>query len=102
VYGFGRSQAQKAVQVAKKEVDKYNCIRYNKNGTVIVTDDWKEKGKISIPQKYKPNAVIETATMYKDGKTQIDRTIYNGAHHHSYTWIDKERKEKSIVIYYDG
>lgn len=115
VVGFGRSEAQRAVQASKKEVDKYKNISYNKNGTIVVTDDWKNKGKVSVPKKYKPNAVIETATMYKNGNVQIDRTIYDengiiktqihsgnhnkpkahpygekGEHHHYYTWVEGE------------
>lgn len=115
VHGFGRSEAQKAVQAVKQEVDKYKKIRYNKDGTIIVTDDWKSRGKVSVLRKYKPNAVVETVTMYKSGKRQIDRTIYdhngvmktqihsgdhgkpkahsygiNGEHHHYYTWIEGE------------
>lgn len=115
VLGFGRSEAQRAVQAAKK-FDKYKEIRYNKDGTIIVTDDWKSKGKVSVPQKYKPNAVIETSTVSKNGNVQIDRTIYdengkmktqihsgnhgkpklhpygnNGEHHHYYTWEGNEK-----------
>ena len=77
VLGFGRSQAQKAVRAEKKEVDKYSRIHYNKNGTIVVTDDWKSKGKISIPATYKANAVIETQATFKNGNVQIDRTIYD-------------------------
>lgn len=116
VDGFGRSTAQRAVQAAKREVDKYSKIRYNKNGIIIVTDDWKDRGKVAIPKKYKPNAVVETVVTYKSGKKQIDRTIYdhngmmkiqihsrdhckpkahpygtNGEHHHYYTWIEGEK-----------
>ncbi|MGN0592027.1 MAG: phage minor capsid protein [Ruminococcus sp.] len=115
VLGFSRSEAQRAVQASKKEVDKYKNISYNKNGTIVVTDDWKNKGKVSVPKKYKPNAVVETATMYKNGNVQIDRTIYDengiiktqihsgnhnkpkahpygekGEHHHYYTWVEGE------------
>lgn len=116
VMGFGRSQAQKAVWAEKKEVDKYSRIHYNRDGTIVVTDDWKNKGKVTIPATYKPNAVIETQTVSKDGKVQIDRTIYdeNGKmktqihsgghtnpnkhpfgkhneHAHDYTWIDGQK-----------
>ena len=122
VQGFGRSEAQKAVQAAKKEVDKYTSISYNEDGTIIVTDDWKNKGKVSVPKKYKPNAVIETVTSYKDGRKQIDRTIYdengimktqihsgnhnkpkahpygeNGEHHHYYTWLAGENHPNRIT-----
>ena len=116
VNGFGRSTAQKAVWANKKEVDKYSALHYNKDGTIIVTDDWKAKGKVNIPQKYKPNAVIETKTSFRDGTSQIDRTIYDangmmktqihsgdhhkskqhpygkkGEHHHYYKWIEGEK-----------
>lgn len=122
VLGFGRSQAQKAVWAEKKEVDKYSRIHYNKNGTVVVTDDWKNKGKISIPATYKANAAIETQTTFKNGKVQIDRTIYDengkmktqihsgdhckpkhhpygkhGEHLHNYVWKDGERTPTRTV-----
>lgn len=77
VEGFGRSQASKAYWQNRKEVEKYSKIHYNKDGTIVVTDDWKSKGKVSIPRKYKPNAVVETQTVYKNGTVQIDRTIYD-------------------------
>ena len=116
VNGFNKSISQKAVWAEKKEVDKYSRIRYNKNGTIVVTDNWKNKKNPKIPSDYKPNAVIETQTSSKDGKVQIDRTIYDingkikvqihsgdhgkpkqhpygehGEHHHYYTWIEGEK-----------
>ena len=75
--GFGRSSAGKAAAAYRKELEKYSAIHYNKNGTIVVTDDWKNKGKVTIPQKYQPNAVVETQTVYKNGTVQIDRTIYD-------------------------
>ena len=77
VIGWSRRQAGKASYAYRKELEKYNRIHYNKNGTIVVTDDWKSKGKVTIPQKYKSNAVIETNTVYKNGTVQIDRTIYD-------------------------
>lgn len=76
VEGFGRRQASRAYWQNRKEVEKYSQIRYNKDGTIVVTDDWKSKGKVSIPRKYKANAVVETQTSYKNGTVQVDRTIY--------------------------
>ena len=109
VIGWGRKQAA----LYCKELEKYSTIHYNKNGTIVVTDDWKSKGKVTIPQKYKPNAAIETNTVYKNGTVQVDRTIYDenglmavqihsgphnrpdkhpfgkkGEHVHRYTWDD--------------
>ncbi len=116
VNGFDKSVSQKAVWANKKEVDKYSRIRYNKNGTIVVTDNWKNKKNPKIPSDYKPNAVIETQTSSKDGKVQIDRTIYdiNGKmkvqihsgghtnpnkhpygkhneHAHDYIWVDGQK-----------
>lgn len=112
-YGFGRSTSQKAVQANKKEVEKYLKYHYNKDGTIVVTDDWKNK-RNSIPREYKPFAVIETKTEFRNGKSQIDRSMYdergrlkkqahsshhnqpkqhpygnNGEHTHEYYWDDK-------------
>ena len=71
-----RSISGKSFTAEKNAVTKYARIRYNKNGTIIVTDDWKSRGKVSIPRKYKANAVVETQTEHKNGTVQIDRSIY--------------------------
>ena len=111
VHEFGRSQASKAAWTARKEFEKYSEIRYHKDGTIVVTDDWTNRKKTSILKRYKPNAVVQTQTIYRGGKIQIDRTIYdskgtmwkqihsgahnrpdkhpygqNGEHTHVYTW----------------
>ncbi|WP_101698508.1 phage minor capsid protein [Clostridium minihomine] len=117
VLGFGRSQAQKAVHANKKFVDKYSGYRYNKDGTVVVTDDWKIRDHDSIPRKYKPYAVIETSKTNRGGSPQIDRTFYgpdsrlerqthsgphsslvkhpygqHGEHAHDYVWIEGQKR----------
>ena len=109
VAGFGRKEAAEA----QKAVAKYSKVRYNKDGTVVVTDDWKSKGKATIPKRYMPNAIVETQTVYKNGTVQIDRTLYDsnavmykqihsgphnrldqhhfgefGEHAHNYTWTE--------------
>ena len=58
------------------EIDKQKGYLYLKDGTVVVTDDWKQKtGYFSIPRMYKPYAVLETLS----GKVQqIDRTFSDG------------------------
>ena len=111
--GFRKSAASKAAWTHRKELEKYSSIHYNKDGTIVVTDDWKNNGKVTIPQKYKPHAVVETQTVYRNGTVQIDRTIYDengmvslqihsgphnrpdkhpfgkhGEHIHRYTWND--------------
>ena len=109
VVGFDRSVSTKA-GAAKKRVDKYSVVQYNKDGTVKVTDDWKKRDHVSTPKKYKKNAIIETSE--KKGDTeQINRTFYdeegkmykqihtgphgnlknhpygkNGEHKHEYVW----------------
>lgn len=110
VLGFDRSISQKAVWANKHEVEKYKKINYNKDKTIIVTDDWKDKKHVKIPKDYKPNAVIETKEI-KGNEVQINRTIYDsegrmskqihtgphknpklhpygekGEHKHIYTW----------------
>lgn len=117
VAGWDGKKAYRAGKKAKDELEKYSRYRYNEDGTIIVTDDWKEKEKPSIPRKYKPYAVIETKTVYKNGTVQIDRTIYDadglmseqvhsgphnrpdqhpygkkGEHGHSYSWSDSGRE----------
>lgn len=75
VVGFDRGVSARAV-AANKFVEKYGKVRYNKDGTVIVTDDWKDKGHISIPKEYRKNAVIQTIETKGDNK-QVNRTFYN-------------------------
>lgn len=118
VFDYNKSVSSKATAAVKRaekakklEAEKYQQIRHHSDGTIVVTDDWKTKGKVSIPRKYKPNAVIETQSTKKDGTVQVDRTIYgdsgliktqihsgphgrpdkhpygnHGEHTHRYTW----------------
>lgn len=72
VYGFDRSLAAKA-----KKYYAPKGYQYKKDGVIKVTEDWKEKGKVTIPKKYKPFSVIESQTEYKDGTIQIDTTLYD-------------------------
>ncbi len=122
VYGFGKSVTQKAKWKAQKVLDKYTQYHYNKNGSIIVTDDWKEKNKPTIPRQYKPYAVIETKTADKNGNVQIDRSFYDengvlkkqvhsgnhgkpkmhpygqhGEHKHKYTWINGQKHPNRIT-----
>lgn len=75
VVGFDKAVSAKAV-AAKKYVDKYSTVRYNDDGTIIVTDDWKNRGHVSIPREYRKNAIIETMEV-KGGREQINRTFYD-------------------------
>ena len=59
-------------QMYPDSVDPYSKIRYNPDGTIVVTDDWTKRGHQSIPKYYCPNAVLETAAP----NGQHDRTIY--------------------------
>lgn len=110
VAGFGRGQAARATAAAKVEIEKYSAVRYNKDGTIIVTDDWMDRKHVSAPPQYKPNAVVDTLS--RNGK-QHDRTIYgpnarilrqihggdhghpkqhpyggHGEHTHDYAWLE--------------
>ena len=73
VAGFGRKEAAEA----QKAVAKYSKVRYNKDGTVVVTDDWSNQEKSTPPRKFRPNAVLQTKTVHRNGTSQIDRTIYD-------------------------
>lgn len=123
VVGFDKRVSAKAV-AAKKYVDKYEAVRYNEDGTVIVTDNWKNRRHVSIPKEYRKNAVIE-AKEVKGGHEQINRTFYDldgrmcrqvhtgahgnlknhsygdhGEHKHIYVWNDdgtlKQRKTEEL------
>lgn len=111
VVGFDKNISVKAVS-ANKFVEKYGKVRYNKNGTVVITDDWKKRKHVTIPKEYRKNAIIETLEK-KGNKLQINRTFYdstgrmykqthsgshanpkqhpygkNGEHAHDYEWKD--------------
>lgn len=75
VVGFDRKISAEAV-AAKKFVDKYGKVKYNEDGTVIITDDWKNRVHVSITKDYKKNAIIETIEK-KGTQEQINRTFYN-------------------------
>lgn len=106
----------KAAKQVEQSVAVYEKYRYNKDGTIVITDDWSDQGKISIPKKYRPYAVAQTKTTYRDGSVQLDRTLYdkdgiiikqihsgdhhrpdkhpygeNGEHAHSYQWDSEEK-----------
>lgn len=49
--------------------------KYNKDGTVVVTEDHKGE-HYSVPRTHKPYAVIETDSVKKKIR-QVDRTLYN-------------------------
>lgn len=111
--GFGPKQAK----AAEKIFDKYSGLHYNKDGTIVVTDDWTAKGHVNMPKKYMPNAVVDTLSQ---GGKQRDRTIYgadavikqqihggahgqpkkhpygkHGEHIHDYTWYpDMEKPDR--------
>ena len=74
VSGFGRSQANKATAVARREIEKYSAYHYNKDGTVFVTDDRTQAAHPRINAAYKPFAVVDTLS--QNGK-QHDRTFYD-------------------------
>lgn len=117
VSGFGKSTSQKAVWANKKELEKYTKYHYNKDGSILVTDDWTDRKQNNIPKKYKPYAVVETKTIYRNGMEQIDRSFYNekallsnqvhsshhnkphqhpygknGEHSHDFIWDEEENK----------
>lgn len=74
VAGFGRSQAGRATAAAKRDIEKYSAYHYNKDGTVVVTDDRTPAAHPRIHAAYKPFAVVDTLS--RNGK-QHDRTFYD-------------------------
>ena len=52
-------------------LEKYSQVRYHDDGTVVVTDMWKKHR--TIPNEYRPNAVVET----QFPKKQTDRSFYD-------------------------
>lgn len=74
VSGFGHSQASKATAVAKREIEKYSAYHYNKNGTIIATDDRTGQAHPKIGATYKAFAVVDTQSQHGN---QRDRTFYD-------------------------
>lgn len=74
VSGFSRSQASRATAQAQREIEKYTAYRYNKDGTVVVTDDRTGAARPRVDATYKPFAVVDTLSQRG---TQRDRTFYD-------------------------
>ncbi len=75
VFGYTAEIEDKIVTIQRKMVGKYAGYRYNEDGTIVVTDDWKGQGHKSIPKKYRPYAVVE---IMSGGKArQVDRVYYD-------------------------
>lgn len=64
----------KQERAAEKEFAKYEKVRYNSDGIVVVTDDWTGENHPSIPAEYIQNAVVDTVS--QNGR-QRDRTYYD-------------------------
>lgn len=72
---WDRKQAASATAAARADIEKYSKYRYNEDGTIVVTDDWKNRNHPHLSAKYRPYAVIETVS--QNGKEeQRNRTIY--------------------------
>lgn len=84
VAGFGRREAAKNREL----VARYSGIRYNKDGTVMVTDDWTEKEHPRLSPQYLPHAVVDTLSqngrqrdrMYYDKEGRQIKQISSGPH----------------------
>lgn len=117
VAGWDRSAASTASAAVRKELDKYKKYHYNKDGTIVVTDDWTSKAKPHVPGQYRSYAVVDTASM---GGKQRDRTFFDadgwqcrqisngphgnpkrhpygakGEHAHDITWDDDRRQTRA-------
>ncbi len=73
---FDSKTAREAERAAEKEVAKYSSYHYNEDGTIVVTDDWRERQHPMIPLKYKPFAVVDTTSQ---NDRQRDRTYFDGS-----------------------
>ena len=60
-------------QMYPDSVDPYSKIRYNSDGTIVVTDDWTNRAHPRINAKYRPNAVVDVVSH----QGQHDRIIYD-------------------------
>lgn len=73
IAGWDRKQAASSAAIIRKNLDKYTQFWYNEDGTIVVTDDWTGRDRVSLPKQYKPFAVVDTLS--RQGR-QRDRTIY--------------------------
>lgn len=115
---YNNPEGYKALTAQYKEMNSlYKEYRYNRDGTIRVTDDWKGNAHFTIPKKYKPFAVVETYETKGANHKQINRTIYdadammiqqvhggnhgnakahpygkNGEHIHDYEWNNDEKR----------
>ena len=60
-------------QMYPDSVDPYSKIRYNSDGTIVVTDDWTNNLRSHIEPQYHPNAVVDIISH----QGQHDRIIYD-------------------------
>lgn len=72
--GFGRSAAGKTTAQARREIEKYSAYHYNKDKTIVVTDNRTDEAHPKIKATYKPFAVVDTLS--QNGQ-QHDRTFYD-------------------------
>ena len=90
IKNFGKSASQKAVQANKRLVDRYTKYLYNKDGSIVVTDNWIGRDIHKDPDKFKPFAVLKTLEAkggyyqhnltYYDSKGRKVRQIHGGHH----------------------
>lgn len=67
---FGRKESSEM----HRTIAKYKKYRYNKDGTIVVTDDWTGKDHPRLSSVYRPFAVVDTVS--QNGR-QRDRMIYD-------------------------
>lgn len=75
--GLGRvapGRGVKPITPKRRNVAKYDKLRYNKDGSLVVTNDWTGQKHPNVPKQFKPYAVIETMK-HPDG--QRDLTIFD-------------------------
>lgn len=88
VAGFGRSESSRATAQARREVEKYTAYRYNRNGTIVVTDDRTGEAHSRVSATYRPFAVVDTTSQrgaqqdrtFYDAEGRMVRQISNGPH----------------------
>lgn len=86
--GSTPKEAERVALLKQKEIEKYSQYRYNKNGTIVVTDDWTKKEHPKVSAEYKPYAVVDvlsqkgkqTDRMYYDADGRQLRQVSTGAH----------------------
>lgn len=77
--GSTPKEAERVALLKQKEIEKYSQYRYNKNGTIVVTDDWTKKEHPKVSAEYKPYAVVDVLPRRENRQTVCITMLTGGS-----------------------